>query len=444
VLSDRIDDIHESLRKTHSPEISDDEEGRFFLRKLVRDWTRLRAVIEENDLFLDRRGWIAVDLFPVTFEILNRHLSPGDKVYVGHGRYGICVVYYGISPELENFVVTCLWPEKSGTSKLAYRRIYDIVSKDSLSSRVIRFGQDFGLEPPNLIHPYNDRTIEAIEKPKSVYDWQYVPYLREIGNTLLSHKSPLNFQKIFLETKEGPLPVYVNVKSSIGFFREIRKDEANVLVPSLFWSDLGYRTRITPEVFSQLKNNFANTPYHFLIQERAEENIIPTIFRVSPAKSSEVASTLLLFTMYILFLGSRRLMILPWEQFIQLFKFCVKRALQFCRESDSGLQLWTPDTFFATYLSPFFRKIGQQLFYTPHFLSRWQDSILQVFDSRLAENRPTVSDGPLFGSDGAWLNKAILGRQYQMLRFTIDAKRFIWWSGEHNILHQAIRNVLSR
>ncbi len=444
MLSDRIDDVHESLRNATRPEISGVEEGRFFLRKLITDSTRLRALIEDNDLFLDKRGWMAVDLFPVTFEILNRDLSPGDKVYVGHGRYGICVVYYGISPELENFVVTCLWPEKSGTSKLAYRKIYDIVSKDLLSSKVVRFGQDFGLEPPNLIHPYNDRTIEAIEKPKSVYEWQYVPYLTEIGNTLLSHKSPLNFQKIFLESKEGPFPVYVNVKSSVGFFREIRRDEAKVLVPSLFWSDLAYRTRITPEVFSQVKTIPEYTPYHFLVQERAEENIIPTIFRVLPATSSEVASTLLLFTMYVLFLGSRRLMILSWERFIELFRFCVKRALQFCRETDSGMQLWTPDTFFASYLSSFFRKIGDRLFYTPHFLNKWPDSILELFDSRLVGNKRSVSDGSLFGSDGAWLNKAVLGRQYQMLRFMIDAKRFIWWSGEHNILHQAIRNVLTQ
>ena len=42
--------------------------------------------------------------------------------------------------------------------------------------------------------------------------------------------------------------------ASVGFFQEIRRDEAKVLVPSLFWSDLRYRTRITPEVFGAGSN----------------------------------------------------------------------------------------------------------------------------------------------------------------------------------------------
>jgi hypothetical protein len=271
-----------------------------------------------------------------------------------------------------------------------------------------------------------------------------VPYLREIGNTLLSHKSPLNFQKIFLENDQGFMPVYVNVKSSVGLLLEVRRDEARILVPSIFSNDLPYYVGLTPEVFSQIKSAPRYTPYHFLVQERAEGNIKPTIFKVVPATSSDVASTLLLFLMYILFLGSRRLMVLSWERFAHLLTFCVKRALQFCRETHSGLQLWTPDMFFASYVSSFFKKVGDELYYTPHFLSRLPDQILEVFDSRLVGNKNSVSDGPLFARDGTWLNRAVLGRQYQMLRFLIDIKRFVWWSGAHSLLYETVRNFLSQ
>jgi hypothetical protein len=442
VLSDRIDDVHESLRKGETPEVYKAEEGRVFLWKLILDYEKLRKLIEENDLLLDRRGWIAVDLFPITIEILNRELSPGSKVYVGHGRYKICVVYYGISPELENFVVTCLWPKDAGTSKLAYRKIYDIVKTDLDLRKVIRFVQDFGLEPPNLIHPFNDRRIEAIVKPKSVYEWQSVPYLTEIGNTLLSHKSPVNFQKIFIDSNNGRLSTYVNVKCSIGSFLEIRREEARILVPSLFSGNLAYQTRITPDVFSQIRTAPRFSLYHILIQESAEENITRTIFKIVPATPPDVVSTLLLFSMYQLFLGSRRLLVMSTEHFAKLFRLCVEKTFDFCHSRDSGSQFWTPDTFFTGYLSPFFRKIGNNIFYVPHFLNALYDSMLEKFDDRLMQGKNSISDGLLFGEGGAYLNKAVLGRKYQMLRFLIDAKRFSWWSSDHEFVYQALRHVL--
>ena len=85
--------------------------GRNFLATLRRHRSELKKLLDKFKIEMDKKGLVSGNvLVPLTISILNRKDDiPGEQTYVGVTSFRIH--YYGISPELENFVVLILWPE---------------------------------------------------------------------------------------------------------------------------------------------------------------------------------------------------------------------------------------------------------------------------------------------------------------------------------------------
>lgn len=441
-LNTIIDEVYERFLSGEFYEPEGLKSGRLFITKLQKDLILMKEMLNDYGLEVDKRGWLADEIFPITVDIINREKTPGSKVYVGRGRTQICVVYYGICPELGNFVAVVLWPQESDSSRTTYKRIYDLIEQDKDQSKVIRFRRKYGLFPPNELHPFWDKEIVSIDKPKAVYDWRYCPYLKETGDTITSHKSPINFRKIFIEEEGRRVPVYVNFKVTIGSVLGIRKDEVKLLIPSLFSKDRIYIARITPNIYPQLKKQHT---YYFLISERAKENIESYVQECTPAYPVDILAFLISFSLYILHLGSLRLFVASEEAFKTLFDYCVFKTAKFCRTLDSSSILWTPKNILISFLSPFFRMIEANLFYVPYFLIDLKDEVLKLFDQRLLQKEMTLKHvGLLFDEKGMLLPLKELNPLYEQLYFFMNLKKFIWWSGNHQRAYENLIKILHR
>ncbi|MCW1310128.1 MAG: hypothetical protein QXP04_05490, partial [Candidatus Nanoarchaeia archaeon] len=151
----------------------------FFLKKLIEDQEKLKKIIDSFGFYMNSLGISGEEFFPITIDVINREKMPGDYRWVGYGE-SLCVVYYGISPELENFVTLILWPQESknpeyvNISRKAYRKIHDLVVNDPYHHYVIKLSGNFKLNLPNEIRPYRSE-VHLVPKRKLVYDWMHVP-----------------------------------------------------------------------------------------------------------------------------------------------------------------------------------------------------------------------------------------------------------------------------
>ena len=58
-----------------------------------------------SNILEDKRGWLAIHHFPITLEIMNKERLPGKDVYISSlGKEKSLLIYYGLCPELENFM----------------------------------------------------------------------------------------------------------------------------------------------------------------------------------------------------------------------------------------------------------------------------------------------------------------------------------------------------
>jgi len=439
-LSIIIDKVYEKFKSEEFYEPRDLKSGRLFITRLQKDLILMRKLLDDHDLEIDKRGWLVDEIFPITVDIINREKAPGNRVYVGHGHIQICVVYYGICPELSNFVTIVLWPKESDSSRRTYKKIYDLIEQDKDRRKVILFRKKYGLFPPNELHPFWDKEIDSIDKPKAVYEWKYCPYLKEVGDTITSHKSPVNFRKIFIKEDGRRFSRYVNFKVTIGRILGIRKDEVKILIPSLFSKNRVYVTKIAPSIYPKMEKQ---RTYYFLISERAEENVESYVEDFAPAEPVDVLAFLLSFSLYILHLGFFRLRVASEITFKRLFDYCVSKTTKFCRTLNASCKLWTPKNILISFLSPFFRMIGGNLFYVPYFLINLEDETLELFDQRLLQRKATlkVDVGLLFDKKGMLLNLKKLNPLYEQLRFFMELKKFIWWSEDHYRLYKNLLNL---
>jgi hypothetical protein len=442
-LNNVIDEAHKKFDEGEYLELNSIRRGKEFIYRLQKDLILIRSLQDAFGFSLDKRNWLSSELFPVTVEVINREPAPGAQVHVGYGKMQICVVYYGICPELENFVAIVLWPKESKTSKLTYQKIYKLISEDTKKEKVIRFQKGYGLKLPNELHPFRDKDIDSISKSKAVYEWEYVPYLKDMGNTILSHKSPVNFRKVFIED-EARFTTYLNLKSTIGTLLSLRKDEITVRIPSFEDRDRIFTARISPKIFSFLRKTERSSIYYLQVSEIANDNIFPYVRDFSLAYPIDVLASLLNFLLYVIHLGLSRLRLISIRTYWDLFNLCFKKTLSFCKIPNGiGFQLWTPENVFNAFLSPFFRQIHDHIFYVPFFLYRENDEIIELYDQSLAKRKSTLTDDQqlLFNSKGKLLNLHKLNASYRVLRFLIELKKMLWWSAQHEFIFQKLTEI---
>lgn len=432
-LADVIDSIYDAIDSGESIDFEKIEEGKFFVRRLMNDFRSFKDIIANCDLSFDGRGWLQNNPLPVTVEILNREETPGEEVHIMKGFKSTIVVYYGICPELENFVSIILWP-LSNTSKVAYRHIYDLVTTDTERKRVVRFSKKYGLQLPNTIHPGNDNEIDTIEKPRHVYDWESVPYLKETADTILSHSSPLNFKKVYIDETRS-LKSYVNLKVIIGRIEALGKERIQVLVPSFYRSWLNYNAKLLD--FRGKESLEVGSVYHFLIMEKLGENVEDVVVMASSASPADLLGHMLSMGLYNLRIRRQRLRLVTVSEYSRVFEKCMSVVNNFCRRDGlTGSHLWTPENIFHVYLSSYFRIIHDHIYFVPNNQFQMNDNILELFDELLSKNATSISErgGLIFDKKGMKIDLRPHAKVFQMVKLMTRLKFLLIWNENRQYL----------
>lgn len=432
-LAQVIDKVYDAIETGENIDFDKIEEGKFFVRRLMNDFCSFKDIIETSELSFDGRGWLQNNPLPVTVEILNREETPGEEVHIRKGYRNTIVIYYGICPELENFVNIILWPQ-SKTSNMAYRSIYDLVTKDSERERVIRFSKKYSLQLPNTIHPGNDNEIDTIDKPRHVYDWEFVPYLKETGDTILSHTSPLNFKKVYLDETRS-LKSYVNLKVTVGRIENLGKEHIQILVPSFYRSWLSYRAKLLE--FGGRADLQVGSLYHFLIMERLDENVEDVVIMASTASPADLLGHMLSMALYNLRIRRQRLRIITMGEYAQLYEKCLSIVNNFSRQEGlAGSHLWTPENIFHAYLSSFFRVVGDYIFYIPNNQFQMKDKILELYDERLSQNATSISEGGglVFDEKGMKIDLRPHAKIFLLVKLMTRLKYLLTWNENRQYL----------
>ena len=425
--------------------------GKRFITDLSRDLEIFGGIIQKYNLEIDKNGWIrGKDLFSLTIEIINREEAPGKEVYTKGGSH-VCVTYYGICPELENFVSIILWPETSETSRKTYQKIYDLIRGDEHRKKVLKFSEMYSLQPPNKIHPYRDTGIDTIPKPKAVYDWEYTPYLKEVGETILSHKSPIIFSKVFIEGNNGEIETkYINLKTTIGSIINRRRDEISIVIPYLNPKDKRFpvtelsfllRNSVLPKL-DEIKNK---SLINVLIAEETSGNIQRTLYDISLASFPDLVGHFLLFDLYNRHLQSERLYICSVEEYEKLFKDAAVKAERFCNRYKipiEGYQLCKKELILQFYLLPFFKQIGEKIYYSPSYLS-FSEKDLILADKTLLDHKDykpkwdipeDIMDG--YTSGPVRYEKVVKHIEYSKLKMSMASKKLLAWDEKYQELFE--------
>jgi|GEM_PF-4423260 hypothetical protein len=261
-----------------------------FLKSLIRDRKRIQELFKSNQV--GKKGGISGSGIPITVKILNRDdKNPALEKYTGYQNQWI-VVYFGISPELENFVSIVMWPSESETSKSCYSAIYDTLDEPE---RVIMLEGAYSLRPPNEIHPQNVQKVLIDTKEKPFYDWRYFPFIKDVGESLAQHISGVNYRSVLLRDRHGELVEdYVTVRVAIGSVLDLQGDEIKVKMPFL-------RDHHHPITFrlprSEIEPPRKGRLYYFLLLERAGERV-PEILLFEHAQKMDALAHVLSFCLY--------------------------------------------------------------------------------------------------------------------------------------------------
>lgn len=436
-----------------------------FIWELINDQSKINETRENFIIHPNALGIPGTDLFPITIDVINREEMPGGWKWHGYNE-ALCVVYYGICPELENFVSLILWPHESANpeyinaSRKAYQKIYDLVINDPQHQKVIFLSGNYRLSLPNEIRPYKSE-ISSISKPKAVYDWLYAPYLKEVSETILSHKSPLNFTRIFLREPNNVLVTkYVNFKTTVGKFIEKRASTAKFGLiqikkyiicdkcKSSFWLEENvldnwlcdrcnnkvyktiypkYEIKIHHSILSKFSSIEKGNLVALLIGETINEKPQPVLMDIEKIKSIDVFSHIILYKLYNIFLDKKRLLLMSLDEFKDLFNKYLRITANFCRGLDYSIGFGI-DTFFEFHLSYFFKKIDENIFYVPSILSKPNSQDIKLFDSRLREDKENLFDTQLVFDEKGNIRRDVekLQRKYDLLRFLIKMKLLIY------------------
>jgi|GEM_PF-3117744 len=390
----------DKILNDESIELKNIQRGKKFLITLREDKIEMKRILNDLRITVDKNGLVSGDnLIPITIFILNKNEEiPGEDTYVGGGLTSFRVHYYGISSEFENFVVLVLWPEYSQHSKKALEEIWRNI-KDNKKEYLLKLEGNYRIRLPNEIHPFRAENIVAEER--KIYDWMYVPYLKEIGDTIFSHVSPLNFRKIYVRSTEGSyLKKYVNVKTCVGIIKDIRGGLVKLKLPYLHRENIrGYYT--VPYYYgiqNKVRNLKIGDKVAFLIFEEIsnEHKKIPTpvIYDIEKVDSAYIMGHILSYILYNQYLVQGRLLVASEIEFKKLFDKTVSIVGRYCKKIlDISEQFFKEEIIFSAFLKPFFQKINKNIFYIPFILSKLNSEKIQLFDQKLAEATDDLFDG---------------------------------------------------
>ena len=101
-----------------------------FIGSLLKDRKKILELFSQDEV--GKKGGISGKNLPITVKILNKDdENPAVEKYVGYDNRWL-VIYFGISPELENFVSIDMWPSESESSKDCYRKILSSQRKEKI------------------------------------------------------------------------------------------------------------------------------------------------------------------------------------------------------------------------------------------------------------------------------------------------------------------------
>lgn len=413
-------DLYNALDQVNNGEpvdLSTVDQGRGFIKNCIDDRGFLAELCSGWGHDFRKGGSISGEFLPLTVNILNIDESPAKKVYFGDSVW--IVVYYGISPELENFVTVVLWPSRSQTSKATYQQVLNTISTQN---HVVTFQGKYSLTPPNEIHPSWVDKIDAVEQESSFYEWKFYPFIKVVGDDLLSRASPSNYRKVFLRNNHGDIEEeYVNVKSIIGLVLDKRSDQVLIKVPHLanegrrpFWFSI-YDVNINTKIeIGKL--------YYFLILQTplTEKSLLIDMREAGP---HDFIAHILSYQLYRRYLESRSLFVDTKEHYLHLFKETEDISFAVLGKTFGYDSRILSSSFVLQYLQPFFKNIGDAIYYIPKIISNTSDSAIESFDkllSTLSSYNPAYQNKP---------NKAVVEnknwKSQNIVRFLKGMKRFL-------------------
>ena len=361
-----------------------------FIGSLLKDRKKILELFSQDEV--GKKGGISGKNLPITVKILNKDdENPAVEKYVGYDNRWL-VIYFGISPELENFVSIVMWPSESESSKDCYRKILSLLKE---RKRSLKFEGAYHIILPNEIHPQRVEKLEIREDEQLFYNWQYFPFIKDVGETLSKPISAPNYRKILLRNIRGKLiEDYVTIRTTIGSIVDIKGNEIKVKVPFLKSKPHPFTFRIRHNIQTEIKKSFL---YYFLLIERAGEKI-PEVFEVESAEIEDALAHCLAFELYRLFINNvsrkeyRRFAVLQYDketfgleiegrQIGNLFGNCsIEEGEKLFRKYSSliykiyqrntkcvpsNINLW--DLILETYLQPYFKidEENERIYYFP-------------------------------------------------------------------------------
>ena len=258
--------------------------------------------------------------------------------------------------------------------------------KNSQKERVLKLRGNYKLRLPNEVHPFRAENIKAEEK--KLYEWMYVPYLKEIGETIYSHVSPINFRKIYVRDLGGDYKKrYVNLKTCVGIIRRVSGGYITIKLPYLDYKDI---------------RGFYNVPYHFSIRDKVKslkpnDKVIflvfeeisgeneqrkipkPVVYDIHKINSAHIMGHNLSYILYNYHLIKKRLLTISYRDYKELFVYVMGITSRFCKDiSDVNVQFLKDDLIFSAFLRPFFQLIEKNIFYVPVFLGSDSKKVIYI------------------------------------------------------------------
>ncbi|MBI4671807.1 MAG: hypothetical protein HY741_09095 [Chloroflexi bacterium] len=371
-------DIYQALDKINNDEeldLGQIEKGGSFAAKVIEDRRFLCSLNEAWGHSVRKGGTVSGDFLPLTVGILNIDESPAKRVYFGKDAW--VVVYYGISPELENFVTVVLWPSHSESSKKTYRQIVDILQA---KNKVLLFEGKYALNPPNEIHPAWASTISSAEQQSTFYDWKFYPFLKEIGDTLLDFGSAANYRKVFLRDNHDEIrEEYINTRAVVGVILDKRPGEVLLKTPHIETKHRVFWFKVPVQSLS--REIQTGRAYCMLVLQKpiAEET---EIIQVQPAGDHDFIAHIIAYRLYHHYLKQAGLIVASEREYTSLFQEAGKIATATLGHlSKYDPRILNPQFLFQ-YLQPFFQLIDGNVYYVPKILPPVQAEIV-AFDRML-------------------------------------------------------------
>lgn len=256
-----IDQIYKGNDDISWNELSDYQNA--FIRSLIKDLHEVRTLFN-NDL--RKKGGLNGKELPVSIKIINKNdESPAQETFTGFDNRWV-VVYFGISPELENFVSIAMWPSQSESSRNLYKEIHDNLKE---LRKTIKLEGSYYLFPPNEIRPQRVNNIKAVKDEDKYYDWHHFPFLKDTGDTLEAPISAINYNRVLLRNEKQELyEDYVTLRVVVASVIEIRGNQVIVKIPFFKGNRHPFTFNININTHIE-KDNL----YYFLLIYKAGERI---------------------------------------------------------------------------------------------------------------------------------------------------------------------------